>query len=123
MARVDLFRCPTCQSILTASAAPAGYRCGGCGGVFPLVDGIPDFVVPTGGERGGPGRTAALDTAHPADAVWERAEVVEARDTFYRLCHRELRGMAFCIAEIGRRTRAGSAVLEVGAGTGHFTRW
>ena len=49
--------------------------------------------------------------------------MVQARDTYYRLCTRELRGMAFCMREIGKRTFSGCRVLEVGMGTGHFTRW
>jgi len=31
--------------------------------------------------------------------------------------------MTFCINEIGQRTRSDCRVLEVGMGTGHFTRW
>ncbi len=58
----------------------------------------------------------------PGD-IWLLPEIVEARDAIYRLCTRDLRGMAYCMREIGTRTFAGYRVLEVGMGTGHFTAW
>jgi SAM-dependent methyltransferase len=74
---------------------------------------IPDFFVAESGH----------DFATDPNTVWLDAQIVQARDTYYRLCMRELPGMAYCMHEIGRRTGNGCRVLEVGAGTGHFTRW
>jgi SAM-dependent methyltransferase len=109
--RLELFRCPRCRGKL--AQAPSGFRCSACARDFAVSRGLPDFFIVPPGE----------DDARDANLVWERPEVVEARDTLYRLCHRELRGMVCCMAEIGRRTAAGSRILEVGSGTGHFTRW
>jgi len=78
------------------------------------VDGcIPDFFVAESGH----------DFRTDPNTIWLDPQIVEARDTVYRLCTRELRGMAFCMREIGRRTSRGCRVLEVGVGTGHLTRW
>jgi SAM-dependent methyltransferase len=77
------------------------------------VDGIPDFfIAETEGE--------AIDAPNQ---TWLDPEIVAARDTVYRLSARKLKGMAFCMQEIGRRTTPGCRILEVGVGTGHFTRW
>jgi SAM-dependent methyltransferase len=105
------FCCPTCKGELRVSAAE--LRCEACGQRFPIVDGIPDLYVET--EDAPP----ALDS----NCTWLDPAVVAARQTIYDLCTRELRGMAFCMAEIARRTRPGRRVLEVGMGTGHLTRW
>jgi SAM-dependent methyltransferase len=77
------------------------------------VDGIPDFFISETEE----------DSIDEPNKTWLDSRIVEARDTLYRLCARELKGMAFCMQEIGQRTGAGCRVLEVGMGTGHFTRW
>jgi SAM-dependent methyltransferase len=77
------------------------------------MDGIPDFfIAETEGE--------AIDVPNQ---TWLDPKIVAARDTVYRLSARKLKGMAFCMQEIGRRTTPGYRILEVGMGTGHFTRW
>lgn len=58
----------------------------------------------------------------PANTTWLDPEIVAARDTIYSLSVHELRGMAFCLKEIARRSHSGCQILEVGLGTGHFTR-
>ncbi|HEX2184278.1 MAG TPA: hypothetical protein VHN78_02080 [Chloroflexota bacterium] len=73
-----LFRCPRCRGGLTQ--ARSGFRCPVCAGAFPVNRGLPDFFILPPGE----------DDAADANLVWERPEVVEARDTFYRLCHASL---------------------------------
>ena len=55
--------------------------------------------------------------------VWLDPQMVEARDTIYRLCVRELKGMTFAMQQVGLRTYPGCRILEVGTGTGHFARW
>ena len=77
------------------------------------MDGIPNFYT----------FASEQDSIYDRNTTWLDPEIVEATDTVYRLCDRELRGMEFCMREIGRRTCAGCHVLEVGMGTGHFTRW
>ncbi len=77
-----------------------------------MVGGIPDFFV----------GDALRDSDDPNQA-WLDPRIAEARDLVYRLCTRELKGMAFCMQEVSRRTSAGCRVLEVGMGTGHFTHW
>lgn len=108
----DIFCCPLCKGPLESTAA--SLECHPCSRSFPIVDGcIPDFYLSESGH----------DFSSDANVIWLDPQVVEARDTVYRLCARELRGMAFCMREIGRRTSKGCRVLEVGMGTGHLTRW
>ncbi|HSH05844.1 MAG TPA: class I SAM-dependent methyltransferase [Anaerolineae bacterium] len=85
--------------------------CGGCGRRVALVGGIPDFFEGDEEELDRPNRS------------WLGEEAVAAREIVYELSHRELVGMAFCMAEVGKRSFAGCRILEVAAGTGHFTRW
>jgi SAM-dependent methyltransferase len=92
----------------------SGFRCAPCERDYPIVDGIPDLFVAIGDEA---------DYIDEKNTTWLDPEIVAARDTIYRLTTRELRGMDFCMDEIGRRTRPGCRILEVGMGTGHFTRW
>jgi len=91
----------------------AELRCTPCGREFPIVDGIPDFFI----------SETEDDFIDEPSKTWLDLKIVAARDTVYRLCARELKGMAFCMQEIRQRTAAGCRVLEVGMGTGHFTRW
>jgi SAM-dependent methyltransferase len=107
----DIFCCPLCRT--TLSATLASFHCISCRRDFDIVEGVPDFFIP---EIGG-------NTAEDPDLIWLDREIVEARDTVYRLCARRLKGMTFCMQEIGHRTSPGCCVLEVGMGTGHFTRW
>jgi SAM-dependent methyltransferase len=104
------FCCPVCKGPLAERTT--AFDCPSCGS-YPLVEGIPDFFLLEGEQEeiDGPNQT------------WLDPDVVEARDAVYRLCARELKGMAFCMQEICRHTGERCCVLEAGAGTGHFTRW
>jgi SAM-dependent methyltransferase len=109
----DEFCCPVCKGSLTAAAT--SLCCAPCGREFEIVDGVPDFFISeTDRDR--------IDDDDP-NRAWLDPEIVEARDTYYNLCARQLKGMTYCIQEVARRTRPGCRVLEVGMGTGHFTRW
>jgi uncharacterized protein YbaR (Trm112 family) len=105
------FCCPSCKNQL--NAAPSALFCTSCGCSFPVQDGIPDFFL----------IESEQEALKETDQIWQNENVVKARDTIYRLCTRKLRGMAFCMQEISRRTGEGVRILEVGMGTGHFTRW
>jgi SAM-dependent methyltransferase len=107
----DSFCCPVCKGSLTAAAASLG--CAPCGREFEIVDGVPDFFI----------SETDQDAINDPNKTWLDPEIVEARDTYYDLCARQLKGMTFCMQEVARRTRPGCRVLEVGMGTGHFTRW
>jgi SAM-dependent methyltransferase len=108
---MDIYCCPSCKNPL--SPAPDTLTCTACGRSFPVCNGIPDFFLVENEQ----------EIVDEVNAVWQIEMVVKARDTIYRLCTRELKGMAFCMQEIARRTGAGTRILEVGLGTGHFTRW
>jgi SAM-dependent methyltransferase len=107
------FCCPVCKGSLAAAAA--SLCCGPCGREFEIVNGLPDFFISETDRD-----AIAIDDPNKA---WLDPEIVEARDTYYDLCARQLKGMTYCMQEIARRTRPGCRVLEVGMGTGHFTRW
>jgi 2-polyprenyl-3-methyl-5-hydroxy-6-metoxy-1,4-benzoquinol methylase len=107
----DAFCCPTCKNPL--SAAPDSLTCTACARHFPIINGIADFFLIEGDQE-------AIDEVN---MIWQDVRVVKARDTIYRLCTRELRGMAFCMQEIARRAGVGTRILEAGMGTGHFTSW
>ena len=105
------FCCPVCKGPLEATTAR--LRCASCGRDYEIVDGIPDFFI----------SEAQEERIDDPNKTWLDPIIVQARDTAYRLCAHELKGMAFCMQEISRRTGAGCRILEVGMGTGHFTRW
>jgi SAM-dependent methyltransferase len=108
---MNAFCCPTCKN--TLNPTPAALTCTGCGASYPILNGIPDFFLVQSEQE-------SLDQVN---AIWGDEMMVKARNTIYRLCTRELRGMAFCIQEIARRTGSGIRILEVGMGPGDFTRW
>ena len=105
------FFCPVCKEAFVVT--PASLRCVVCGRVYEIVNGIPDLFV---GDM-------ERDFVGDPNQTWLDPKIVEARDTVYRFCARELEGMAFCMQEIRLRSRPGCRILEVGMGTGHFTRW
>ena len=109
--RLDNFCCPVCKKPLAVTTAK--LCCAPCERDFAIVDDIPDLFV----------GDVEQDFVDDPNRTWLDPRIVEARDTVYRLCSRELKGMIFCMQEIGRRVRAGCRILEVGMGTGHFTRW
>jgi len=108
---LDSFCCPVCKGVLITNSAD--LRCAACEKKFPLMDGIPDFFI----------SETEDDSIDEPSKTWLAPRIVGARDTVYRLCARELKSMAFCMQEIGKRTGAGCRIMEVGMGTGHFTRW
>lgn len=108
---LDIFSCPVCKGPLQRT--PLSFHCRSCDRTFPIVDGVPDFFI----------SESHHDFGDDPNIIWLDPQIAEARDTVYRLCSRELPGMTFCMHEMGRRTSRGSRVLEVGMGTGHFTRW
>ena len=108
---LDGFCCPRCRGPLTPT--PQGLSCPACLRHYPVIGGIPDFFA---SETDG-------DAIDEPSKTWLDAGIVDARDTVYRLCARELRGMAFCMQAIAQRTDRASRILDVGMGTGHFTRW
>jgi SAM-dependent methyltransferase len=108
---MNAYCCLICNSPLVAE--PASLTCPACGQSYPILDGIPDFFRIEN----------ELEAIDETNAIWQNKNVVEARNTIYRLCTRQLRGMAFCMQEIAHRTGEGVRVLEAGMGTGHFTRW
>lgn len=107
----DIFCCPVCKGSLRSTST--SFQCLLCQRRYPIRNGIPDFYV----------AESEHDFRDDPNIIWLDSQVVEARDTIYRHCTRELRGMIFCMHEIGRRTSRGCRVLEVGMGTGHFTQW
>jgi SAM-dependent methyltransferase len=107
----DLFCCPVCKGPLLPTSV--SFQCRPCGTSFQIVNGIPDFFV----------SESDHDFSDDPNIIWLDSQIVKARDTVYRLCTRELKGMTFCMHEMGRRTSKGCRVLEVGMGTGHFTQW
>jgi len=106
---LDIFCCPNCKG--TLSRNDSGISCSVCGTKFDITNGVADFFV------------GAAESPDDRNRVWLCPEVAGARDTKYRLCTRQLKGMTFCMREISQRTFPGCRVLEVGMGTGHFTRW
>ena len=108
---LDSFRCPMCKRALFVE--PTGLYCAPCGKIFSISDGIPDFFF----------SETHADAIDGPNRIWLTPGIVEARDTVYRLCARELKGMAFCMQEIASHTGEKCRILEVGMGTGHFTQW
>ena len=114
---LDIFVCPVCRGSLVQM--DQGFHCAACVREYPIINGVPDFFV-----------SAIEGTANKEEdqvwrenLVWQDPQMVEARDTIYRLSVLELKGMTFAIQQIGLRTFPGCRILEVGMGTGHFTRW
>jgi SAM-dependent methyltransferase len=106
-----VFRCPVCETLLTATQD--GFTCGRCRRDFPTTDGITDFFVSLG----------ESDAIDEVNKTWLDSNIVAARNLFYGACARTLKGMTFCMREIGQRTFGGCRILEVGMGTGQFTSW
>lgn len=106
-----IFCCPVCKTILASDEN--GYSCTPCQRSFPTINGVPDFFV----------SLSESDAIDGPNRTWLDSRIVAARNLFYSQCARELKGMTFCMREIGHLTFPGCRVLEVGMGTGQFTRW
>jgi SAM-dependent methyltransferase len=113
----NFFVCPVCKGSL--GHTDQGFHCVPCMHEYPIIDDIPDFFVYTM-----EGTTnEEEDLSWRENLAWLDPQMVEARDTIYRLCVRELKGMTFAMQQVGLRTFPGCRILEVGTGTGHFARW
>ncbi len=104
----DLFRCPHSGQILIQDESSAHSE----DGRYEIIDDVPDFYIDTGG----------ADSAEDANRKWLDAHAVEGRYLYYERC-REWEGMDFCIDQISRLSHAHCRILEIGSGTGHFSRW
>jgi len=110
----DTFCCPICKGTLSRTSTEFGCKL--CLQRFKVVDDIPDFFISESEQDSIP--------INDRNRIWLHPEVVEARNTKYHLRYaRQLKGMAFCMEQLSQRTFSGCRVLEVGMGTGHFTRW
>ncbi|MFT5086518.1 MAG: SAM-dependent methyltransferase [Candidatus Latescibacterota bacterium] len=80
---------------------------------YEIVDGVADFHIDGGGAAG---------TDDEGNRKWLETDAVDGRDLYYERC-REWEGMSFCLEQISRLSYNKCRILEVGAGTGHFSRW
>jgi SAM-dependent methyltransferase len=109
----NIFVCPLCKGPLHSTEQ--GYECSSCARDYPIIDGIPDFFIAEADQE--------QEKTWTDNLAWLDPQMVEAREIIYRLSVRELKGMTFAMQQLGSRTFPGCRILEVGAGTGHFTRW
>ena len=105
----EIFCCPKCKAAL--SHASDQIHCPSCELAFPVRDGVPDFFLP------------GVEKPDDRNLSYHDSAMAEAKDLYYRKRARQLKGMAFCMDEIGRRTFSNCRILEVGLGTGRFTCW
>lgn len=108
-----LYVCPMCKGPL--DFAGQDYHCPVCSSSYPLVAGIPDFFVAVPGDEDSP--------VWKENLSWDDPQMAAAREVIYRLSTPDLKGMAFAMQQIAARSFSGCRILEVGLGTGHFTRW
>lgn len=109
---LDTFCCPLCKKPLTQTKTD--ILCEPCARTYDTHDDVLDFYIAEG---------ESAIREDDQNRKWLDDQVVAGRDLYYDGCARELPGMSFCMDEISRRTFAGCRILEVGSGTGHFTRW
>ena len=109
----NIFVCPLCKGLL--NSRDLGYHCTSCVCDYPIIDGIPDFFVSEANQE--------EEDVWRENLAWLDPQMVEAREIIYRLSVRKLKGMTFAMQQLGLRTFPGCRILEVGTGTGHFTRW
>lgn len=107
----QLFRCPRSGQTLLQKNATFASNDGQH--TYPLADGIPDFYIED---------TESQTPPNDADLKWLDAQAVEGRNSYYERC-REWEGMSFCVDLITKLSHPECRILEVGAGTGHFSRW
>lgn len=107
------FVCPLCKGPL--HSMEMAYHCAPCARGYPIIDGIPDFFIPEEDQE--------ASKVWQENLAWLDPQMVEAREIIYRLSVRELKGMTFAMQMLGPRIFPGCRILEVGMGTGHFSRW
>lgn len=105
------FRCPRTGQPLTWSPTEAHTSDGEHS--YPLRDGMADFYIED---------DTSCVPQDDANRKWLSATAMEGRDLGYRR-HREWPGVGFMVEQVALLSRPGGNILEVGAGTGHFTRW
>jgi SAM-dependent methyltransferase len=113
----DIFVCPVCKG--PVAHTNQGFYCAACVREYPILDGIPDFFVSSIEEA----INEEEEKSWRENLIWLDPQMVEARDTIYRLSVREFRGMTFAMQQVGLRTFPSCRILEVGTGTGHLTSW
>lgn len=106
----DFFRCPRSGQKLmqidqTAVSQDRRH-------IYEFVNGVPDFYIE---------EDESVVPADDANRKWLDADAVSARDLYYDRCS-EWEGMSYCVDQIARLSHPTCRVLEVGAGTGHFSR-
>ena len=112
----DILVCPACKGSL--ERLPDAFSCERCAQAYPFVNGIPDFYVEEADEF-----FTEENPSWRENLAWLDQRLVDARDHVYTLSVPDLKGMAFAMEQIRQRAFPGCRILEVGAGTGHFTRW
>ena len=104
------FVCPLCKGHL--SSVEYRFQCPPCERTYAIEEGIPDFFMVED-------ETEFVDERN---SIWEDPEIIEIRNIYYSYCYRELKGMRYCLDELAAGAKDGLRILEVGTGTGHFTR-
>ena len=107
----DFFRCPRSGQALVQTDQAVVSQDGQY--TYAIVDGVPDFYIEEG---------KSIVPTDDANRRWLDAHAVAGRDLYYERCH-EWEGMSFCLEQITRLSDSACHTLEVGAGTGHFSRW
>lgn len=107
----DIYSCPYTGQPLTWLQAEVGSEDGRHR--YPIHNGIADFYVEDDASR---------VPEDDANRKWLSVSAMEGRDMSYRR-HREWPGMAFIVQRVAELSRTRASILEVGAGTGHLTRW
>ncbi len=111
--QIESLRCPFDRATLTATNG--AIRCAQCGRTFPVVDGIPSFVMPE------------LASAHERDEWLRKQSEMQARDTQARH-YDHLLGLTLIspverrltLRALGGGSRKFGLLAEVGCGTGRM---
>jgi len=111
LVKTELFRCPITRQSLTWSV---GEVVSGDGRHrYPIRDGVPDFYCEDDSSR---------VVSEDPNRKWLDADVMAGRELGYRR-HREWRGVGYMVERVAKMSPPGCRILEIGAGTGHFTQW
>ena len=113
-AHIDLFQCPRCGGALVAGAE---IRCAGCGGSFPVDDGIPRLYVPNDPESEAEVLTGRIRAFYEETPFPDYEDFESIQD----LVRKAERGLFARM--LNDQIPFGSTVLEVGCGTGQLTNY